>query len=72
MVHAVQEAGEEVEGVGVEATGSGGQDAALQGLAEPFRGEGGQVQFGSGAANLKAKRDSVPLFLNYRFQSLTV
>jgi len=50
----------------------GGQGSALQGPEDRFRGEGGQVQFGSGAANLKAKRDSVPPFLNYRFQSFTV
>jgi hypothetical protein len=55
MTDAVQEAGEKVEGVGVEAAGMGDQGSALQGLADRFRGQVRQIDFGSGVADFQVK-----------------
>jgi len=42
-------------GLNILAAGPGGQGSALQGLVERFRGEVGQVNFGSTVADFQAK-----------------
>jgi len=55
VVQAVQEAGQQVETVSVEAVGHGFNLPVFQSLVDRFRGQVGQIHFGSGVADFQAK-----------------